>query len=538
LREDRVRLRDLKLEQLIRFCEEPAHCKTKGKRLTVLRQYLVWCSRKDPKNAPDPDKLFPKYMAGTRRILPPVAEEYLAVRAPGWKFGETPFRVRLAMSRLHGWLSARDLQLADLSHERLTEFLAASDELGFHSRQYLHKALGQYLDWLSERGAIQKMELHGLLPIPWYGRKRTISQSGREYLKFLPAVVTAGTSRCHHTGLARFFMFLHKNGLNESSLMRPHLEDWIKSLSDAGLAPSTRGYYIQKVRHYLHWRHDRGELQMEPQRLLSASDIPKRPKLLPRPFPLDIDLEIQRRLRASDQLVHWAILLLRRTGIRTHELCLLPESCVHGDHAGNSFLKVPLGKMNSERLVPLDPETLELIQEIRKRSKAARADGVLDSDNPPLLIHGPRKNRIYYQVLRAAFSSITYGLSTSEPMGLHRLRHTYATELLNAGMSLYGLMQILGHRQVTTTLIYAGVAQQTIHEEYFAAIEKLKDRYAAIKPGQGVIAAEPFTPDALADDLARSLRRMRASADRSSRSTIHRLIRRVDHLRTELKTIL
>ena len=327
------------------------------------------------------------------------------------------------------------------------------------------------------------------------------------------------------------------NGLSEHTLQRSHMESWIKSLSEAGLAPSTRHNYIRKVLHYFHWRHDRGEFHIEPARLLSVSDLPKRPKLLPKPFPLAVDLEIQRRLRDSDQLLHKAILLLRRTGVRTQELWLLPELCVHEDHAGNSFLKVPLGKMKSERLVPLDRETLTLITAIGDQSRGMRGAASPNPDHSGRLVYGPAKNWSFYQNLRAAFLSITSGLSSTEPMGLHRLRHTYATELLSAGMSLYGVMQLLGHRCITTTLVYAGIVQQTIHEEYHAAQIKLKDRYEAIRPMGGNDLAAPISPALLADDLARVLRSRRASAGPTARVKIQRLIKRVDHLRVELKSV-
>ena len=79
-----------------------------------------------------------------------------------------------------------------------------------------------------------------------------------------------------------------------------------------------------------------------------------------------------------------------------------------------------------------------------------------------------------YQWLRHAFVEVIRDLTTSERIHLHRLRHTFATEMLSAGMSLYGTMHILGHRHAGTTLIYAAIVQATVREEYFAAIEKLK----------------------------------------------------------------
>ena len=61
---------------------------------------------------------------------------------------------------------------------------------------------------------------------------------------------------------------------------------------------------------------------------------------------------------------------------------------------------------------------------------------------------------------------------------VHCLRHTFATELLNAGMRLECLQQLLGHSNLEVTRIYARLTDKTREEEYFKAmaiIEKGED---------------------------------------------------------------
>jgi site-specific recombinase XerD len=53
----------------------------------------------------------------------------------------------------------------------------------------------------------------------------------------------------------------------------------------------------------------------------------------------------------------------------------------------------------------------------------------------------------------------------------HQLRHSAATLLLNAGMSIWGVKEILGHRSVETTLGYARTYDSTVGREYFKAIK-------------------------------------------------------------------
>jgi integrase len=56
---------------------------------------------------------------------------------------------------------------------------------------------------------------------------------------------------------------------------------------------------------------------------------------------------------------------MRRAGLRVGELRRLERDCVRDDHNGRHFLKVPLGKLNTERLVPLDAASLEIVTKLQ-----------------------------------------------------------------------------------------------------------------------------------------------------------------------------
>lgn len=65
---------------------------------------------------------------------------------------------------------------------------------------------------------------------------------------------------------------------------------------------------------------------------------------------------------------------------------------------------------------------------------------------------------------------------THKGYSLHALRHTFATELLNAGMRLECLQVLLGHRSIEETRRYAQLTDKTREEEYFAAMSKIERR--------------------------------------------------------------
>jgi len=170
-----------------------------------------------------------------------------------------------------------------------------------------------------------------------------------------------------------FYRFLDKNQFSLKQLKRKQITPWFQALHQQGLAPATRQQYLVCVRNYLRWMHEQGLVKENPNQLIRHSDIPKRPIYLPRPLPREIDIELSKRLKESDFLLHKGLLLMRYTGIRVGELISLPLECTYTDHSQRTFLKVPLGKLDNERLVPLDQDTIRLIKDIQNTEKNPRS---------------------------------------------------------------------------------------------------------------------------------------------------------------------
>jgi integrase len=87
---------------------------------------------------------------------------------------------------------------------------------------------------------------------------------------------------------------------------------------------------------------------------------------------------------------------------------------------------------------------------------------------------------------------------TDKGYSLHTLRHTFATEFLNAGLRLECLQVLLGHRSIEETRRYAQLTDKTREEEYFKAMSKIerRDNNDRCDPGLAEIfkAAELFAP--------------------------------------------
>lgn len=213
-------------------------------------------------------------------------------------------------------------------------------------------------------------------------------------------------------------------------------------------------------------------------RLVFRDDIPKLPKVLPRYLPVDADRRLAEQLSRTDsanELAACALRLQRACGLRIGELLDLELDCVHEVPGQGAWLKVPLGKLESERMVPLDEEILDLIDHII----AIRSPGQpLPHPRYRRLAqflfthHGRRlsQNAVREELERAADAA---GLGHTTP---HQLRHTYATALVNAGVSLQALMALLGHVSAEMSLRYGRLFDTTIRDEYERALTLAKQR--------------------------------------------------------------
>jgi len=154
---------------------------------------------------------------------------------------------------------------------------------------------------------------------------------------------------------------------------------------------------------------------------------------------------------------------------------------VHEVPGQGAWLKVPLGKLATERMVPLDEETVALVDRIvAQRSpgrplRHPRTGRLVDF----LLTHQGR--RVSADTLRAELHRAAgeVGLDSAVP---HQLRHTYATALVNAGCSLQALMALLGHVSAEMSLRYGRLFDVTVRAEYERALAHAKACLGPVLP--------------------------------------------------------
>jgi integrase len=218
-------------------------------------------------------------------------------------------------------------------------------------------------------------------------------------------------------------------------------------------------------------------------RLVFTRDIPKLPRPLPRYLPADADRLIGEVLEASpNRLFADALLLARATGVRIGELRDLELDCVHEVPGAGTWLKVPLGKLDSERMVPIDDETVALIDRIAETRSPGRPVKHPKTGRPAEFLLTHFGKRVSDQTLRdeLARACQAAGLPKATP---HQLRHTWATALINAGCSLQALMAMLGHTSAAMSLRYARLFDSTVRADYERALAQAKTILTVPSPG-------------------------------------------------------
>jgi integrase len=122
------------------------------------------------------------------------------------------------------------------------------------------------------------------------------------------------------------------------------------------------------------------------------------------------------------------------------------------------------GKGNKLRFPPLAPETTQLIEHYLRLERPDPCSAALF-----VVLKGPaRGQRMTPAGLRSLFRHHrrTTGIQLANP---HRFRHTFASDMVRAGISLPALMQLMGHADIQTTLHYVKVSPQDVYLQYARA---------------------------------------------------------------------
>jgi site-specific recombinase XerD len=210
----------------------------------------------------------------------------------------------------------------------------------------------------------------------------------------------------------------------------------------------------------------RGSLR---QGLLVDDDLPPMDIYLPKPLSPEDDQLLDRQLLTQDDMPANALRLLRATGMRVGECCHLAADCLHPLGRDQWVLKVPLGKLHTERWIPVDENTRQLIARLLALRPTAH--------RPDYLLLPPHGYRQAYESIRKTLAQAARLAGCSSHITPHRLRHSFATEMIGAGVSLPATMLLLGHKSIRMTMRYVHVSNNDLQQQYHQARRTIASKH-------------------------------------------------------------
>ena len=215
--------------------------------------------------------------------------------------------------------------------------------------------------------------------------------------------------------------------------------------SGFGLMASTRARKVATIRSFYKYLVNKARVLEE--NPIKELDSPRQKQTLPRFLTLDESIQLLESIDGENMERDFCIVtLFLNCGLRISEMVGLNISDIHGDR-----LRV-LGKGNKERIVFLNAACLNAIDDwLAVRSKSGAAD-------PHALFITRKHTRIttdgVHYMLKKRFTAA--GLDSTK-YSAHKLRHTAATLMLQNGVDVRTLQEVLGHEHLNTTQIYTHV---------------------------------------------------------------------------------
>jgi len=203
---------------------------------------------------------------------------------------------------------------------------------------------------------------------------------------------------------------------NLYNITAEHIENYLQSLIDSGMAASGVNRHLFALRSFFRWAESISSQN-------PAKNVRKFRELPPKQC-LITEAEYQKILDACKPDERKIIELLANTGLRSAELRSLRPESINGD-----FLVI-LGKNNNVRRVPLNHTAKSIVSK-------------------PDFFKLAKNNKNFTTLCRRIERRLA-----NLHFGPHSFRHRFATEMLKAGCDIYKLSRILGHKSLKSTIIY------------------------------------------------------------------------------------
>ena len=271
--------------------------------------------------------------------------------------------------------------------------------------------------------------------------------------------VSNHTMDAYKRDINQYLMYLDDIDIkNLSDVKSTHIRDYIRVLSDGGMAPTSISRIISSIRTYYRFLSSENILDENPVLLINNPKLPKKlPDVLSEK---EISLIINAIQESSQfyQRDKAIIELLYSCGIRVTELCNIEMSNLFIDE---DLIRV-MGKGNKERLLPLGLRSKKYLDDYIKHSRNSH----IKKSGSSFVFVSRNGNQLTRAMINIILNKWTQVSGLKKSVSPHKLRHSFATHLLEGGADLRFVQALLGHSDISTTQIYTHIDKHYLKEVY------------------------------------------------------------------------
>ena len=256
------------------------------------------------------------------------------------------------------------------------------------------------------------------------------------------------------------YIKLHYQLTNLAKVEYPIIRDWIVHLSSSGIKSQSINRKCSTLKSYFKFLQKLGEIDQSPMQF--HRQLKTNPKLVvpltEKEFQAVIEMYDHSHFEGSrDALI---LELLYTTGMRRAELLSLTLTAIDR----NTRQLQVVGKRNKTRIVPLLPKVVSQID-----SYLAHRNQIEKAKYSKSLFVNRKGEKLNPSHIYKCVTAYLAKVSTKEKVSPHVLRHTFATHLLNRGADINSIKEILGHKSLSSTQIYAKVQIPKMKQDYLTA---------------------------------------------------------------------
>ena len=289
-----------------------------------------------------------------------------------------------------------------------------------------------------------------------------------DYL-LIDRMLAENTIRSYEFDLQSFSQFLTEQGLKVQGVTKSDLQQYLASLYDMGFATTTVSRHLSAIRTFYNYLLMEGQIKASPCELIES---PKLPKNLPTVLNLE---EVTKLLDSfvgntpADIRNKAMVELLYASGMRVSELLNLDLADLYLEMG---FVQC-MGKGNKERIVPIGEVATAALEIYLQQSRKEFLKENTKTDALFINRLGTRMSRQgFWKILKQQASLA----GISKEISPHKLRHSFATHLIENGADLRIVQELLGHADIATTQIYTHISRSHLTNVIEAAHPRAKGR--------------------------------------------------------------